>query len=100
MRRRGKKVRCSGEGESSGEGRRKNGSKRENKTEIIQIGLRDIIECRTTAEGVQNGAQRGARGAPAGKSNKTKDTGRKYKHLAQLVRQQELQTIHGRQECT
>lgn len=35
---------------------------------------------------------------PADTSNKTKDTGRKHKHLAQLEREQDFQTIYGWQE--
>lgn len=32
---------------------------------------------------------------PADTSNKTKDAGRKHKHLAQLEREQDFQTIYG-----
>lgn len=39
--------------------------------------------------------RRGREELHADTSNKTKDTGRKHNHLAQLGREQELQTIHG-----
>lgn len=41
---------------------------------------------------------RGREELPADASSKTKDTGRKHKHLAQLGREQEFQTIHGWRE--
>lgn len=60
--------------------------KRGDKTENAQRGKRET-----------SGAQR-VREAPCCYVLKKKDKGRKHKHLARLGREQEVQTIHGRQE--
>lgn len=76
-----------------GQGNGWNGCKKDNREDVL-IGKGGHKWGRRRAEGTWE-VRRGREELPTGTSNKTKGTGRKYKHLAQLGREPEIQTIHG-----